>query len=133
MHADNDRLNNLSGWGIGCAFTVLNTPWVGLLEKVYENALAIEMCAAGLAAAQQRGVSVHYNGEVVGEYFADLVVEDLLLVELKTVNALDDTHLPPALDPVQCRNFLKVSGLRLCLLVNFGNLRLEIKRMVHGV
>lgn len=127
MHADSAVLNDLSGRVIGCAFTVLNTLGAGFLEKVYENALVNEMRAAGLAVAQQCGVKVHYNGMVVGEYLADLVVEDVLLVELKTVKALHDAHR------MQCTNYLKASGLRLCLLLNFGNSRLEIKRVVHGL
>jgi GxxExxY protein len=127
MHADSARLNDLSGRVIGCAFTVLNTPGAGFLEKVYQNALANEIRAAGLAVARQYGVRVHYNDEVAGEYFADLLVEDVLLVELKTVKALDDAHR------MQCTNYLKATGLRLCLLLNFGKPRLEIKRVVHGL
>ena len=76
---------------------------------------------------QQCGVRVHYNGVVIGEYFANLLVEDVLLVELKPVKALDDTHR------MQCTNYLKATGFRLCLLLNFGKPRLEIKRMVHGL
>jgi GxxExxY protein len=64
---------------------------------------------------------------VVGEYFADLVVEDVLLVELTTVKALDDSHR------MQCTNYLKATGLRLCLLLNFAKPRLEIKRLVNGL
>jgi GxxExxY protein len=128
MHADNtELLNDLSGRVIGCAFTVLNTLGAGFLEKVYENALAIEMREAGLAIVQQRAVKVLYHGMVVGEYFPDLLVEDVLLVELKTVKALDDTHR------MQCTNYLKATGLRLCLLLNFGKPRLEIKRVVNGL
>jgi GxxExxY protein len=91
------------------------------------NALANEMRAAGLAVARQRGVRVHYNDVVVGEYFADLVVEDVLLVELKTVKALDDAHR------MQCTNYLKATGPRLCLLLNFGKPRLEITRVVNSL
>src|SRR5579862_3223326 len=101
MHADSAMLNDLSGRVIGCAFTVLNTPGVGFLEKVHENALANELRAAGFVAVRQCGVKVHYNNEVVGEYFADSLVEDMLLVELKTVKALDDAH------SMQCTNYLK--------------------------
>jgi len=126
-HADNSELNELSGRVIGCAFTVLNTLGAGFLEKVYENALAHEMRAIGLAVVQQRGVKVHYNDVLVGKYFADLLVEDVLLVELKTVKALDDAHR------MQCTNYLKATGLQLCLLLNFGNPRLEIKRLAHGL
>jgi GxxExxY protein len=76
---------------------------------------------------QQFGVRVYYNDAVVGEYFADLLVEDVLLVELKTVKVLEDAHR------MQCTNYLKATGLRLCLLLNFGKPRLEIKRVVHGL
>ena len=69
----------------------------------------------------------HYNGVLVGEYFADLLVENALLVELQTVKALDDAHR------MQCSNCLKATGLQLCLLLNFGKPRLEIKRVVHGL
>jgi GxxExxY protein len=120
-------MNDLSGRVIGCAFTVLNTLGVGFAEKVYENALAIELRASGLAVVQQCSVSVYYNDAVVGEYFPDLLVEDVLLVELKTVNGLDNAHR------MQCTNYLKATGLRLCLLLNFGMPRLEIKRMVNGL
>jgi GxxExxY protein len=127
MYADSTGLNDLSGRVIGCAFTVLNTLGVGFAEKVHENALAIELRAAGLGVAQQCGVKVHYNDVVVGEYFPDLLIEDELLVELKTVNNLDDGHR------MQCTNYLKATRLRLCLLINFGNPRLEIRRMVNGL
>jgi GxxExxY protein len=75
-HADNCELNELSGRVIGCAFTVLNTLGAGFLEKVYENALAIEVRAAGLSAVQQYAARVHYKDILVGEYFADLLVND---------------------------------------------------------
>jgi GxxExxY protein len=126
-HADNDRLNDLSGRVIGCAFAVLNTLGVGFLEKVYENALAYKLRAAGFAVVQQCSVRVHYNDVVFGEYFSDLLVDGVLLVEVKTAKALDDAHR------MQCTNYLKATGLRLCLLLNSGRLRLEIKRVVHGL
>jgi GxxExxY protein len=126
-HADQDRLNDLSGRVIGCAFTVLNTLGAGFLEKVYEHAPAFEIRAAGLSVVQQCGARVYYHDVVVGEYFVDLLVEDVLLVELKTVKVLDDAHR------MQCTNYLKATGLQLCLLLNFGKLRLEIKRVAHGL
>jgi GxxExxY protein len=76
--------------------------------------------------AQQSAVRVLHNGALVGEYFADLLVEDVLLVELKTVEARDDAHR------MQCINYLEASGLWLCLLLNFSRSRLEIKRVVLG-
>jgi GxxExxY protein len=126
-HADSTRLNDLSGRVIGCAFTLLNTLGAGFLEKVYENALAQELRDAGLAVEQQHSVKVHYHGVVVGEYTTDLMVENALLVELKTVRALDDAHR------MQWTNYLKATGLPLCLLLNFGKPRLEIKRVVRGL
>ena len=126
-HADQGRLNDLSGRVIGCAFTVLNTLGAGFLEKVYENALVYELRAAGLTVVQKCSVRVHYKDVVVGEYFVDLLVEDVLLVELKTVKALDDLHR------MQCTNYLKATDRQLCLLLNFGKSRLEIKRVVYGL
>jgi len=126
-HADSARLNELSGRVIGCAFNVLNTLGVGFLEKVYENALVVELRTAGLSVAQQRGITVEYKGVVVGEYVADLLVEDTLLVELKAVKALDDVHR------MQCTNYLKAARLPLGLLLNFGKSRLEIKRVANGL
>jgi GxxExxY protein len=126
-HADANSLNDLSGPVIGCAFIVLNTLGAGFLEKVYENALAYEMHEAGLSVIQQMGIRVHYRIVLAGEYFVNLLVNDALLVELKTVRALDDTHR------MQCTNYLKATGLHLCLLLNFGKPRLEIKRVANGL
>jgi GxxExxY protein len=127
MHADSARQNDLSGRVIGCAFTVLNPLGAGFVEKVYENALAQELRDAGLAVEQQCSVKVHYHGAVVGEYSTDLLVEGVLLVELKTVKELSDVHR------MQCTNYLKATGLALCLLLNFAKPRLEIKRVVRGL
>ena len=89
--------------------------------------MAYEIRAAGLSAVQQYGAKVHYKDILVGEYFVDLLINDVLLVELKTVKALDDAHR------MRCTNYLKATGLRLCLLLNFGKSRLEIKRVAHGL
>jgi GxxExxY protein len=124
MHADEIALNRVSERIIGGAMTVLNTLGSGFLEKVYENALAHELRKAGLAVAQQHGIAVQYDGVIVGEYAVDLLVEDAVLVELKAVRALDDIHR------AQCLNYLKATDLHLCLLVNFGKTRLEVKRIV---
>lgn len=126
-HADEASLNELSRQVIGCAFAVLNTLGAGYLEKVYENALTLELRAAGLTVDQQHGLTVTYRGQTVGQYFIDLLVEDALLVELKTVQAFDESHR------LQCLNYLKASGLHLCLLLNFAKSRLEIKRIVHAL
>ncbi len=123
MHADRNELNDLSRGVIVCAFTVPNTLGAGFLEKVYENALALELRKAGLTVSQQRGVTVTYDGAVVGEYFVVLMVNEVLLVELKTVKALDESL------NAQCVNHLKAAGLPLCLLLNFDTPRLELKRV----
>ena len=90
--------------------------WTCFVEKIYENALAHELSKRGLAVAQQRGVLVKYDDVVVGEDTTDLLVEGSLLVELKAVRALDNVHY------AQCLNYLKATGLRLCLLLNLASL-----------
>jgi GxxExxY protein len=110
---------------IGCALIVSKTLGVGFLEKLYENALAHELRKAGLLVDQQHPVTVYYDGVVVGAYAADLLIEKTVLVELKAVAELNAVHR------TQCVNYLKVSGLWLCLLLNFGTPRLEIKRVVN--
>jgi GxxExxY protein len=92
MNANGSVLDALSNQIISCAFTVANTLSSGFLEKVYENARAFDLREAGLAVAQQHGIVVTYRGAAVGEYFADLLVLDATLVELKTVRALDRVH-----------------------------------------
>ncbi|WP_158925134.1 GxxExxY protein [Acidisphaera sp. S103] len=108
---------------IGCAFRVANLLGHGFVEKVYENALAHEMRKCGLGVVQQRGIVVFYDGVIVGEYTADLLVEDQVIVELKVVGALSDVHVP------QCRNYLRATGKSLCLLINFGQPKVEIRRI----
>jgi len=127
MHADGARRNDLSGEVNGCASTVFRALGPGFLEGVYENARAHELRTAGLPVTQQSGVRVEYKDVVVGEYFVELLVEDALLVELKTAKAPEESHRR------QCTNYLKATGLHLCLLLNFGRPRLEIKRVVHGL
>jgi GxxExxY protein len=96
----------------------------GFLEKVYENALAIELHKAGLKVAQQHSIQVWYDDVLVGEYFADLLVEEKVVVEIKAVKAFDEAHW------AQCINYLKATGMHVCLLINFGKPRVEIKRVV---
>ena len=119
------RLNALSDRVIGCAYQVANVLGAGFLEKVYENALAHELRKAGLNVVQQHPITVYYDEILVGEYVADLLVEGMLLVELKVVKAFDEIHM------AQCLNYLKATGLSLCLLMNFGLSRIEIKRIVR--
>lgn len=120
-------LNQISGTIIGCAYTVSNTLGIGFLEKVYENALAHEIKKHGLQAFQQAPIQVNYDGVVVGEYYADILVEGCVLVELKVAAKLADIHR------AQCLNYLRGTGLHLCLLINFGNKHIERERIVHGL
>lgn len=122
---ERDRLTGITEKIIGCAYAVGNELGHGFLEKVYENSLAIELRAAGLKVEQQKSVAVRYRGELAGEYSADLLVEDRVLVELKAARALDDANV------AQCLNYLKATGLSLCLLLNFGKGRVEVKRLVR--
>jgi GxxExxY protein len=108
---------------IGCAFTVANSLGIGFLEKLYENALAIELREQGLNISRQRPISVRYRDIIVGEYTPDLLVQDRILVELKVVKALNDQHI------AQCTNYLRAANKRLCLLMNFGLPRIEIRRV----
>ena len=119
-----DHLNAVSEKIIGCAFKWGNTLGCGFLEKVYENALVFELTQSGLMVAQRKEITVIYDGIVVGEYEADLLVNDDILVELKAVRELNNIHR------AQCMNYLRATGLKLCLLINFGNPRVEIKRVI---
>jgi len=125
MHTDID-IDRLCDTIIGRAFVIQHTLGCGFLEKVYENALAHELRKLGLVVAQQHDIAVHYDGVIVGKYAADLVVENRLLIELKAVQMLDAMH------QAQCLHYLKATGFWLCLLLNFGSPRLEIKRLVNG-
>jgi GxxExxY protein len=126
MHTDKHRweTNQITETVIGAAYKIGNTLGSGFLEKVYENALAIEIRKSGLLVVQQHPIHVKYEGAIVGEFFADLLVQDEVLIELKAVKALDEIHL------AQCLNYLKATGLRVSLLINFGNPKVEIKRVM---
>ena len=126
MDAISRRLNELSNKVIKAAFAVSNGLGVGFLEKVYENSLAHELRKAGFVVDQQKAIQVAYDGAIVGDYFADILVEGNLLVEVKAVKALVEIHM------AQCMNYLKAAGMRLCMLLNFGNPKLEIKRIVRN-
>ena len=106
---------------IGCAFAVHNALGYGFLEKVYENALRIELLNAGFSVQQQTPINVYYAGQVVGEYFADLLVEGRVIVEIKAVSKLIPQH------EVQLVNYLTATGSEVGLLINFGT-SVEYKR-----
>lgn len=106
---------------IGCAYKVHNTLGPGFLEKVYENALRIELEQLGLNVKQQEPINVTYNGQVVGEYYADLWVDERVVVELKAAQALAIHH------EVQLVNYLAATGIDCGLLLNFGS-SVQVKR-----
>jgi GxxExxY protein len=119
-----DEVDQLTGRIIGCAMMVSNTLGVGFLEKVYENALAIEVRAAGLVAEQQKLLKVVYRDLVVGEFAADILVNGLVILELKAASAISEAH------QAQLLNYLKATGLGVGLILDFGTARLGVKRMV---
>src|SRR6266545_7383293 len=126
MNADNTDLNSLSEKVLGAVFEVSNTLGAGFLEKVYQRALLRELSLRGIRATAEASFGVTYKGHSVGEYFADLIVEDVLVVELKCAERLANEHT------AQCLNYLRASGRTLCLLVNFQKPKVEWKRIVHG-
>ena len=106
------------------AIQVWKTLGYGFLEKVYENALAIELTGRGMVCEQQKPFNVHYSGYIVGDYMADIVVDGKIILELKSARAIDDAHI------AQTLNYLKATGLRLGLILNFGPEKMESKRMI---
>ena len=118
-------LDGLTRRIIGGAFEVSNSLGCGFLEKVYENALRLELTAKGLLAHQQVPLRVTYLGQIVGEYTVDLVVEGTVLVELKSAREHVKVH------EAQCLNYLRASGLPACLLLNFSQPRLGFRRFLH--
>jgi len=108
---------------IGAAYTVYNILGWGFLEKVYENALAIELQKMGIKVTQQSPIKLLYKGDVVGDYTDDLLVEDKVIVELKAVKNMNEIH------EVQVVNYLAATGIEVGLLLNFGE-NLKIKRKI---
>jgi GxxExxY protein len=124
MDADEHRYKELTHQIIGAAFDVSNELGVGFLEKVYENAMFAELSRRAISATRQKRIKVQYKGVVVGDYIADLVVADLILIELKHVERLTKAHLAQAL------NYLKATGFKLCIIINFGTEKIEYKRVI---
>jgi GxxExxY protein len=110
---------------LGAVIEVSNTLGAGFLEKVYERALLRELGLRGIRASTQVSFPVMYKGHCIGEYFADILVEDVLVIELKCVERLANEHT------AQCINYLRASGRKLCLLVNFQKSKAEWKRTIY--
>jgi len=126
MNANIRELDLLVERVVGAVYEVSNALGAGFLEKVYERALVQELLLRGLRVKAQAAFPVSYKGQCVGEYVADMLVEDKLIVELKCVDAFAKEHL------AQCINYLKASGVSLALLVNFQRPRVEWKRIVYN-
>jgi len=121
------KLNDITYEIRGAVFEVNNVLGSGFLEKVYENSLLIEIKTRGLKAESQVPLKVTYKDEIVGDYFADIIVEDQVLIELKVVEKLKKIH------EAQLLNYLKATGIQVGLLVNFKSETVEIKRLVYNL
>jgi len=108
---------------IGAAYKVHNTLGSGFLEKVYQNSLAIELQSLGFIVEVEKPIKVYYFGDVVGNYIADITVDDKAIIEIKAIKELSDIH------EVQLVNYLKATGIEVGLLINFGT-SVQVKRRV---
>ena len=115
----------LTGIIIGCAFDVLNELGSGFLESVYEKSLLIALHQKGLLVEAQKPLKVRFRGQLVGDFFADLIVENTVLIELKAIRS----RVPQ--NEAQIINYLQTTGIQIGLLLNFGNPRLEYKRFTR--
>ena len=106
-------------------YKVYNTLGYGFLEKVYENAMRIELTKMNLKVESQKNIKVHYNGYQVGDYFADLIVDEVVIIELKAADAICEEH------ETQLVNYLKATNIEVGLLLNFGK-KPEFKRKMFG-
>ena len=125
MNIDNYKYSDITEKIIKSFYKVYNTLGYGFLEKVYENALFIELEAMGLSVEKQEQIQVYYEGEEVGEYYADLMVEECVIVELKAAETLCEEH------EFQLINYLKATEIEVGLLLNFGK-KPELKRKVFS-
>ena len=124
---DNYIYSELTDKIIGCAYDVYNQLGFGFMEKVYENAMMIKLPQKGLEVVQQVPINVYFEDKLVGEYFADILVNNKVIFEFKAVSALSKAH------EVQLVNYLKATGLEVGLLINFGaEGKLEWKRLVKS-
>ena len=109
---------------IGCAFTVYNTMGFGFLESVYEKCMLVELAKSGITVAAQYPIKVHYEKAIVGEFVVDLLVEESVIVELKSVRRLNKAH------EMQLVNYLVAMDKPVGLLINFGEKKVEVKRKI---
>ena len=128
MNTDERRLelNGITEKIIGCAFKVGNTLGCGFLEQVYQNSLVYELRKTGMLVEPQFVIYVHYEDIIVGKFVPDVLVERSVLVELKAIKSLREREM------AQCLNVIKATKLTVCLLINFGNPKVEIQRIVNN-
>ena len=119
------KFEDLTEKVIGCAFTVYNKMGFGYLESVYEKCLLIELTKIGLKTESQKRINVFYDDELVGEFVADILVEDEIILELKSARQLAKAH------EAQLVNYLVCTGKDVGLLINFGEEKVDIKRKVR--
>jgi len=112
---------------IGCAYRVYNKMGFGFLESVYQKCLIIELKKAGLDTESEKPISVYYDNEIVGEFIADIIVNDTIILELKSVRRIIKAH------EVQLVNYLVATGKPVGLILNFGERKVEIKRKVKDL
>ena len=110
---------------IGCAFEVINELGAGFLESVYEKALLLALKQKGLSVISQHPINVMFIGECVGDFYADILVEEKVIIELKAVKAIAPEH------QAQIINYLNATGIEVGLIINFGNPKLEYKRFTR--
>ncbi|MCE9580884.1 MAG: GxxExxY protein [Planctomycetes bacterium] len=115
----------LTGRIIGCAHNIYNAIGSGFMERVYQCGMAVELAEAGLEFRIEAPVPLFHKGHEIGDYYADLIVQDLVIVELKAVEALHEWH------SVQLVNYLKVARKEVGLLLNFGPKGVQVDRKVH--
>ena len=120
MNIDKSRLNNIIDYIIECAYIVIQTLECGFEDRVYERALIYELSKKGLNIEPQYPINVYYEGIIVGDFYADILVADKIIVEVVAVDELTEKHKK------KCLNHLKASELEICLLINFGVPELEI-------
>lgn len=118
-------LNDKTEKIIKCFYETYNILGYGFLEKVYENALLKELNANGFQCESQRKISVNYKGDKVGEYYADILVDNVIILELKATDSLYEEH------EYQLINYLKATNIELGLLLNFGK-KPEIRRKIFS-
>jgi GxxExxY protein len=116
----------ITGVVIGCAFEVLNELGAGFLESVYQKAVVLALRQRGVTVVNRPPIDVIFRGQCVGEFYADLLVEDKVIVELKAVRSITVEH------QAQIINYLNASGIEVGLLINFGRPKLEYRRLTRA-